>query len=620
MLRQILNDMYVDPEILSGLDEYQKQTLFCKMREEQIRRWRIREQENDNGTTILQRKKSTPNKKNKNVSFREDDEGEPWVIVIEPAIYTDSDSDDSDLSMKKPGHEEAKQRARELAEIETKELRRQYKEIITADSILGKDSNGTNCKNDLKKSLGHHDVGVNDNDDVNDVDVVEPVPIIIDDMEIYCSVDELRERMNQSKLLSNVVNGSINAPKLKNGNAPKPNCILNFSFSANAQNEKNASILKEISTNKPQQKVSAKIALWEQRVIGEKTNEIYQRLRKKQKEQAQEEAKKQEEAWKEQERKAKEADIQYREIARRAREEHRKSLSNDETMTTATTATATTTNLSASTANVFMKNGNGNAAATANHNSNGVAASTNGLLHGIRKPAQSLATNGTTNGHNGTATILNGINKMNGTSTPPPSKLANGLMGNGHQHHHHHSPITNGNSTKGPAPQPPSIQQPQHVSSASSSPPTSLDALIPRPSSHDAMIQWYHDVEIGKGAGLESIESRLTCKWFYGLMSRTEAEQLLEDEPMGTFLVRLSEKIWGYAISYKDVDRCKHYLINASTGQYKFLGANQLSHSSLNNLIKHHATVPITAMGNELLIRPCPRSVAVNSKIFDGLF
>lgn len=135
-------------------------------------------------------------------------------------------------------------------------------------------------------------------------------------------------------------------------------------------------------------------------------------------------------------------------------------------------------------------------------------------------------------------------------------------------------------------------------------------------------------------------------------MSRTDAEQLLENEPMGTFLVRLSEKIWGYAISYKDVDRCKHYLINASTGQYKFLGANQLNHASLSeflqylnynrgqrcdlyfneklmiyfsyyfpdNLIKHHATVPITAMGNELLIRPCPRSVAINPKVFDGLF
>lgn len=56
----------------------------------------------------------------------------------------------------------------------------------------------------------------------------------------------------------------------------------------------------------------------------------------------------------------------------------------------------------------------------------------------------------------------------------------------------------------------------------------------------------------------------------------------------GCFLVRVSERIWGYTLSYRTASGFKHFLIDASGDYYSFLGVDQIRHATLADLIDFH--------------------------------
>ena len=42
-----------------------------------------------------------------------------------------------------------------------------------------------------------------------------------------------------------------------------------------------------------------------------------------------------------------------------------------------------------------------------------------------------------------------------------------------------------------------------------------------------------------------------TCPCAVGIISRADADELLHNKPLGSYLIRVSVKIWGYTVSVK---------------------------------------------------------------------
>ena len=72
--------------------------------------------------------------------------------------------------------------------------------------------------------------------------------------------------------------------------------------------------------------------------------------------------------------------------------------------------------------------------------------------------------------------------------------------------------------------------------------------------------------------------------WFHGLISRGEAEELLKPRYIGCFLVRVSENRFGYTLSYRVSNRCRHYMVEQDTQhRYALVGVPKVMKQGLRN-------------------------------------
>ncbi|XP_060709887.1 SH2 domain-containing protein 7-like [Hemiscyllium ocellatum] len=125
-------------------------------------------------------------------------------------------------------------------------------------------------------------------------------------------------------------------------------------------------------------------------------------------------------------------------------------------------------------------------------------------------------------------------------------------------------------------------------------------------------LQWFTETQ----AALILQNGRLP-EWFHGFVTRKEAESVLKDRNIGHFLIRLSDRAFGYILSYKGNDRCRHFVIQQlKNGRYTIDGSTH-SHRSLAALINYYTTEVIQPFG-EVLTQSCSQDDRCN--LYDQVY
>ncbi|XP_066273205.1 myosin-IIIb-like isoform X1 [Branchiostoma lanceolatum] len=113
-----------------------------------------------------------------------------------------------------------------------------------------------------------------------------------------------------------------------------------------------------------------------------------------------------------------------------------------------------------------------------------------------------------------------------------------------------------------------------------------------------ASVRWFRETQ--QKAVMQ--DSGTFAPWFHGIITRRESERLLQEKPLGCFLIRVSESRFGYSLTYRISSRCKHFMIDQlPSGKYVVVGEPKV-HASLSALVDYYRKNPLTG---DLLTEPC---------------
>lgn len=91
--------------------------------------------------------------------------------------------------------------------------------------------------------------------------------------------------------------------------------------------------------------------------------------------------------------------------------------------------------------------------------------------------------------------------------------------------------------------------------------------------------------------------------WYFGEISRERANEILLNQPAGTYLIRDSTTLPGFALSLKNINRVQRYFIAYSEEAKTFTFADQ-PFESIDALISFHSTSPLLTCK---LLQPAPK-------------